>query len=188
MPTSARDRLVDAALDLFQREGFHATGIDRILARAGVAKMTLYNHFRSKDELILAAVRRADERFRNWFTREVERRAAEPRQRLRMLFEVQGEWHARPEFQGCVFGGAASEYADSDNPIHSACAEHKRLMRHWIRGHCADAGAADPNDLARRLCLLMDGATSQAAVCGARDAALVAGAIAERLLDDAIQS
>jgi AcrR family transcriptional regulator len=186
MPASARDRLVDAALDLFQREGFHATGIDRILARAGVAKMTLYNHFRGKDDLILAAIRRADERFRNWFIREVERRATDPRERLRVLFEVLAEWHGRPEFLGCVFGGAASEFADSENPIHSACAEHKRLLRQWIRSVCAEAGATDPDELARRLCLLMDGATSQAAVCGACDAAKVAGTIAEQLIDGAI--
>ena len=67
MAAGKRDQLIEAALELFQREGFHATGVDRILAEAGVAKMTLYHHFRSKDELILAALRLRDERFRNTF-------------------------------------------------------------------------------------------------------------------------
>ncbi|MEE8533082.1 MAG: helix-turn-helix domain-containing protein, partial [Alphaproteobacteria bacterium] len=61
MASSRRDHLVDTALALFCRDGFHATGIDRILAESGVAKMTLYKHFKSKDELILAALRRRDE-------------------------------------------------------------------------------------------------------------------------------
>ena len=82
MPSDRREHLLDTALSLFGTEGFHATGIDKILASAGVAKMTLYNHFRSKDELILAALRRRDERFRHWFVREVEHRAATPRDRL----------------------------------------------------------------------------------------------------------
>ena len=82
MAPSRRDHLVDTALELFIRDGFHATGIDKILAESGVAKMTLYKHFKSKDELILSALRRRDERFRNWFMRAVESRAQAPRQRL----------------------------------------------------------------------------------------------------------
>ncbi len=64
MASSRRDHLVDTALAMFMRDGFHATGIDGILSQAGVAKMTLYNHFKSKDELILAALRLRDDRFR----------------------------------------------------------------------------------------------------------------------------
>jgi AcrR family transcriptional regulator len=186
MPASARDRLVDAALELFQREGFHATGIDRILTKAGVARMTLYNHFKSKDELILAALRRADERFRNWFMQEVERRATKPRERLLALFEVLAEWHRRPEFHGCVFGGAASEFADAGNPIQGACAEHKRLMLRWVRSLASDAGATDPDALAQELCLLMDGATAQATVCAERGSAVIAGRVARAVIDDAL--
>ena len=78
MASGKRDHLIDTALGLFSRYGYHAMGIDRILAESGVAKMTLYNHFKSKDELILAVLRRRDERFRNWFMRTVERRAKAP--------------------------------------------------------------------------------------------------------------
>ncbi|MFG0275875.1 MAG: TetR/AcrR family transcriptional regulator [Phycisphaerales bacterium] len=186
MPASARDRLVDAALDLFQREGFHATGIDRILSKAGVARMTLYNHFKSKDELILAALRRADERFRNWFMQEVERRATKPRERLLALFDVLADWHRRPEFHGCVFGGAASEFADAGNPIQGVCAEHKRLMVHFVRTLASDAGAPDPDALAQQLCLLMDGATAQATVCAERESAQVAARVARAVIDEAL--
>ena len=88
MSSSKRDLLINTALELFSREGFHATGIDRILSESGVAKMTLYNHFKSKDELILAALRRRDETFRNWFMRTVEASAETPRGRLLASFDA----------------------------------------------------------------------------------------------------
>ncbi len=110
MAVSRRDHLVDTALEMFCRDGFHATGIDKILAQAGVAKMTLYNHFRSKDELILAVLRRRDERFRRAFVRAVERRASAPRDRLLAIFDALGEWFCRNDFTGCTFINASAEY------------------------------------------------------------------------------
>jgi AcrR family transcriptional regulator len=187
--TSKRDHLVDTALRLFQREGFHATGIDRILEEAGVAKMTLYNHFRSKDELVLAALRRADERFRNAFMQRVAASGQTARQRLAGLFVALGEWHASAEFHGCIFAVACAEFTDESHPVPAAAREHKRLMRQFVRGLCADAGAKDPDTLATALCLLMDGATSQARVCrncdAAKDAARIGMMLIEKTLDAA---
>ena len=91
MPLSKRDHLVETARRLFYRDGFHNTGIDAILAEAGVAKMTLYKHFKSKDELILAVLRRQDEEFRNQLMRRVEKDHKGPRERLLGLFDVIGE-------------------------------------------------------------------------------------------------
>ncbi len=133
MPPSRRDHLVDTALALFQRDGFHATGIDTIVAEAGVAKMTLYNHFKSKDELILAALRLRDERFRDWFVAAGEVRAGKPRGRLLALFGALDEWINQPGFSGCTFINAADEYGRPDDPIHRAAAEHKRLVRDYVR-------------------------------------------------------
>ena len=107
MALSRRDHLVETAAELFRRNGYHATGIDRILAESGCAKMTLYKHFRSKDELILAALRRRDEQFRNALMRAVERRAESPRGRLLAVFERLGELIAEPDFSGCMFVNAA---------------------------------------------------------------------------------
>ncbi|HAD87737.1 MAG TPA: TetR family transcriptional regulator, partial [Rhodospirillaceae bacterium] len=78
MASSKRQLLIDTALDLFRREGYHATGIDRVIAEAGVARMTLYNHFKSKDELILAALRHRDSGFRDGLVRRVEHLADTP--------------------------------------------------------------------------------------------------------------
>jgi AcrR family transcriptional regulator len=186
MPATRRDVLVDAALTLFCRDGFHATGIDAILAEAGVAKMTLYRHFRSKEELILAALRRRDEVWRNWFRRTVERRARVPRERLLAVFDVLDEWQCGGEFRGCVFINATAEYAAPDHPIHEAAAEHLRLVTRFLRELADAAGAPDPDDLATRLALLLEGATVLAHVCGRKDAARHAKAAAAVLVEGAL--
>ena len=185
MASARRDHLVDTALRLFCENGFHATGIDRILAAAGVAKMTLYKHFKSKDELILATLRRRDEQFRNWFMRAVERRAKTPRARLRAIFDVLEDWFRGESFTGCTFINASAEFADHDDPIHAAAAEHKRLVQAYVRDLAAAAGAADPDALAGELMLLMEGAIVLAHVAGQTDAAGQAGRTADKLLDQA---
>ena len=186
MPASRRDHLIDTALGLFARHGFHATGIDRILAEAGVAKMTLYNHFRSKDELILAVLRRRDERFRNWFVRAVEHRAADARGRLLAIFDALEEWFGREDFTGCMFIKAAAEYGDRASPICAACAEHKRMMGDYVRRLAVDAGAKDPESLAQELSLLAEGAITLANVSGTTAPARQAKAAARALIDRAL--
>ncbi len=184
-----RDQLVEAALELFGQEGFHATGIDRVLEVAGVAKMTLYNHFRSKEELILAVLRVRDERWRNQFMLGVERRAKDPRDRLLAIFDELGDWFADPGFSGCMFINATAEYADQDDPIHAASAEHKRLIEKYVRELAAQAGAREPGVLASQLCLLMEGAVVYTQVCPVKDKGC-AGATAKRaagvLIDHAL--
>jgi AcrR family transcriptional regulator len=155
---SPRDRLIDAAADLFAREGFHAVGIDRILTEAGVARMTLYNHFASKDDLMLAAVRRRDETFRRWLAKQVERAAPPGTERLLAVFDVLAAWIESAEFRGCLFLKACAEYADPDCPLHRAVAEHQRLVMAWLEARAAEAGHPDPGAVARNLYLLMQGA------------------------------
>ncbi len=186
MARSRREQLVDTALDLFSREGYHATGIDRILAEAGVAKMTLYNHFKSKDELILAALRRRDEEFRNWFMRDVEQRARTPRARLLAVFDSLGAWFDNPKFSGCSFINAAAEFGSPDDPIHGACAEHQHLVLGYLTALARAAGAKDPDGLAEGLMLLMEGAIVMRHVACRRDAAKKARAAAQVLVDQAL--
>lgn len=182
---SKRDQLVDTALTLFKRHGFHATGIDQVVAEAGVARMTLYNHFKSKDELILAALRRRDETFRNWFTRRLEDLADDPRERLLAQFDVLGEWFNSGDFTGCMFINASAEFADGEDPIHRAAAEHKALVLDYVEGLARAAGAARPKALAAGLFLLAEGAIVAAHVMGRKDAAPAARRAAEALLSDA---
>jgi len=184
MPSpSKRDQIVDEALKLFYRYGFHATGVDKIITQAGVSKKTLYSHFRTKDELILATLRRRDELFRNNMMRETERKATEPRKRLSALFDFLTDWFNEKDFSGCMFINAAAEFGNADDPSHMICAEHKRLVADYIRQLAEQAGADDAAALAHELNLLMEGAIVYAYVMGDKQAAARAKEMASVFID-----
>jgi len=166
MASKRRDHLVQTALDLFQRDGFHATGIDKILAESGVAKMTLYNHFRSKEELILACVRRTDEAWRNAVMKKIENSSKDPRGRLLAVFDAVEDMIEDDRFCGCFFVRAANEFREPEDPIRAAAAENKRLFTNYMARIAKDAGAAKPEDLAKSLLMLLDGAIAYAHVSG----------------------
>ena len=186
MASGKRDHLVDTALELFYREGFHATGIDRILETAGVARMTLYNHFKSKDELIVAVLRRRDEKFRNWFMRTVERLASKPEDRLLAIYDALNEWFSNKDFCGCMFINASAEFGNSGDPIHMVSAEHKQLVRRYLGELVKDVDAGEAESLADELMLLMEGAIVMAHVAGDHNAATRARAGAQKLVQLAL--
>ena len=103
-------------------------GVDRVVAEAGVAKATLYRHFRSKDELVVAFLRRRDGRWRDWLRSAVERLAPRPADRPLAVFDALGEWFASDDFRGCAFINAAAEIADPDHPARAAVEDHERLL------------------------------------------------------------
>ena len=181
-----REHLIDTAIVLFAEHGYHATGIDAILAAAGVSKKTLYRHFRSKDELILAALKKYDGLFRNDFMRQVESRAETPRGRLLAVFDVAADWFRQNNFYGCMYINAIGEYAAPDTPIRQVCKEFKALMRRYIENLCVDLRVPDPAGLAEELALLLEGAivTAQVSETRAR-AAQVAATAAAVLIDRA---
>ncbi|MFG0285525.1 MAG: TetR/AcrR family transcriptional regulator [Phycisphaerales bacterium JB039] len=181
--TAARDRLIEAALALFAREGFHAVGIDRIVAEAGVAKQTLYHHFASKEDLMLAAIRRRDETFRLWIARETRRLAPQGGAgQLLAIFDVVAGWIDTDEFRGCLFLKACAEYADPDCALHRAVAEHQRLVTQWLAALAGEAGLADPEELAGAIYLLAQGAIVLGAAQGSGAPARAARRAAEQLL------
>ena len=187
MSSTKRDHLIDTALELFSRDGFHATGIDKILSESGVAKMTLYNHFKSKDELILAVLRRRDETFRNWFMRTVEASAEAPRDRLLAIFDALEQWISQEGFCGCTFINATAEFGAHGEAIRGCCAEHKRLVLDYLEELATAAGAQNPAALAFDLSLLAEGAIVTAQVMGSKDAARKAKRAAEILIVDAVR-
>lgn len=191
MPKSRRDDLVETALKLFYSGGFNATGIDKILEESGVAKMTLYKHFRSKDELILAVLHRRDEQFRNWLMGEMEKASSDPRMRLLAMFDALEAWFEGRAFKGlgfhgCAFINAAGEFSDQSHPAHRAAAEHKRSILEYLQRMCVNAGARDPAKLAEQLALLKEGAIATAHVRGMPEAAQIAKEMAIRMIDVAI--
>jgi AcrR family transcriptional regulator len=177
--------LIEAGLKLFYRDGFHATGIDAILAEAGVAKKSLYTHFRSKEDLILAVMRRRDELFRNWLIREVEKAAQDPAARLLASFDVIGRWVRSKDFYGCACINASAEFGNHSDPIHRAAADHKAAVADYLAKLARAARLDNPELLSQQLLLLIDGAVVVAQVTGRKDAVESAKKAAETILAEA---
>lgn len=181
-----RQHLVDTAIELFSAHGFHGTGIDRIAEAAQVSKKTMYHHFRSKEELILAALRQHDGVFRNEFMRAVDGHGATARERLSAIFSVAHAWFSDNKFYGCMFINAIGEYAAPDTAIREVCKDFKVLMRSYIEELAAGAGAENPGELAAELALLLEGAIVTAQVSGNPTAAGTAAKAAEVLISAAL--
>ncbi|MFG0242371.1 MAG: TetR/AcrR family transcriptional regulator [Phycisphaerales bacterium JB054] len=166
MPPSRRDDLIDAAMRVFYRHGFHASSLDDIQKEGGISRMTLYNHFKSKDELVLAAMRRRDEIFRNRLMKFVESKAKTPRERLLAVFDFHEEWFTGDEFCGCMFINAAAEFSVAESAPRRLAAEHKQEIVRYLRGLCEAAGFSDPSLVAEELNILLEGAIVTARVVG----------------------
>lgn len=180
MPASvARDRLLDTASDLFYTRGITATGVDTVVAAAGVSKPTLYAQFGSKERLVAAVLERRHDRraasLRAW----VEAASPEPRARLLAVFDWLGEFYRGDGARGCAFLNAAAEAPDVDDPARLAAREHKRWTREYLAQLAGAAGLAGPERLGSQLLLLIDGASARMVVDGgADDGALLAREIA----------
>jgi AcrR family transcriptional regulator len=156
--SDARERILEAAYDLFSRQGIRAVGIDSIIERSGVARMTLYRHFASKDALALAFLERREGRWtRDWLQREVEERTDDPAERLLAIFDVFDGWFQQPGFEGCSFINVLLEIADPANELHRASADYLARVRAFVEGLAAAAGIADPEAFARQWHILMKG-------------------------------
>lgn len=166
MPPSRRDELVDAAMRVFYRHGFHASGLDRILEESGISRMTIYNHFKSKDELILAALRRRDEIFRNKMMQFVESKAHTPTDRLLAVFDYHENWFTGKDFCGCMFINASAEFSDPASAPRQVAAEHKRTIVRYLADLAKQAGLAHPQAVADQLNILIEGSIVTAQVVG----------------------
>ncbi|MFG0325864.1 MAG: TetR/AcrR family transcriptional regulator [Phycisphaerales bacterium JB037] len=166
MPPSRRDDLIDAAMRVFYRHGFHASSLDDIQREGGISRMTLYNHFKSKDELVVAAMRRRDEIFRNRLMKFVEAKAKSPRDRLLAVFDFHEDWFTGDEFCGCMFINASAEFSSADSAPRRLAAEHKLEIVRYLRELCEAAGLARPEELAEELNILLEGAIVAARVVG----------------------
>jgi AcrR family transcriptional regulator len=161
----ARERILETAQHLFYRDGYRAVGVDTIVAESGVAKMTLYRHFSSKDDLIVAYLERTNEQMLAWMESLIESHR-DPRAALEAVFDGVSKLASSPECLGCTFVAAAGEFPEPDHPGHEAAAAHKRAVVHRLRELAEGAGARDVNALADELLLIMDGAWSAARVFG----------------------
>jgi AcrR family transcriptional regulator len=174
----ARERILRTAYELFRRYSTNRVGVDRIVAEAGVAKTTLYRHFRSKDDLIVAVMERHQELWtRGWFVREVEARAETPAGRLLAVFDVLEEWFREDNFPGCLFINCLIETHDELGAIRAASVRGIEEVYEILRELAREAGAEDPSALAHRLQIMCRGsfvAASQGELEAIREARTVA--------------
>jgi AcrR family transcriptional regulator len=184
---AARERIVSTAYTLFCRHGIRAVGVDTIIERSGVAKMTLYRHFKSKDDLVLAVLDRREERWtKQWLQAEVSRRATEPADQLLAIFDVFDGWFRKRTFEGCLFINALIEIDERSHVVHRECRRQLARIRDFVAALAAGAGVADPDAFARQWHILMKGSIVAAGE-GDVDAALRAQDMGRLLLADGLR-
>jgi AcrR family transcriptional regulator len=177
-----RQRILETAQRLFHRDGFRATGIDTIIAEAGVAKMSLYRHFPSKDDLIVAYLEESNRQYWEWLDGAVAH-LDDPAEKLVGMFEAIEKLATSPECLGCTFQGTAAEFPDRDHPGHQVALAHKRKVQDRFAQLAGEAGLRDPGKLADQLLLLTDGAWVAARMYGPDNPAAGLAATARSLID-----
>jgi AcrR family transcriptional regulator len=183
----ARERTLLTAYELFRTHGVSAVGVDRIVADAGVAKTTLYRHFRSKEELVLAVLDRHDQVWtRGWLER-VSREDGDPDARLLALFDAFDDWFRQETYRGCLFTNVVLEERAGSGQVRADATARLRYIREFIATLAEEAGIADPAEFALRVQMLLLGAIV-AALNGEVDAARSAREIAKLMLEDAFRA
>jgi AcrR family transcriptional regulator len=153
-----RERLLNTAADLFYREGIRAVGVDLVVAKTGVAKTSLYRHFPSKDDLITAVLERDDQNYWAHWDRIAQPLGQEPKAELSAQIQWITQHIGGPEFRGCAFLNAATEFPGSGHPARRIALQHKAELRRRLGMLTVRAGAKRPDELADQLVLLIDGA------------------------------
>lgn len=178
-----RERILESSYDLFARRGIRDVGIDEVIDRAGVAKATLYRHFLSKDDLVLAFLERREEVWTiGWVEAQARARGATPEEQLLAIFDAFDEWFHRDDFEACSFVNVLLEMGPA-HPAGSASIRHLENIRSVVSGLAEEAGLRDPATFARSWHILMKGSIVQAAE-GDADAAKRAQAMARLLIDE----
>jgi AcrR family transcriptional regulator len=182
MAVRKRDHLLAVAQRMFCESGFHAVSVDAILEEAGVARMTLYKNFGSKEDLMVATLKREDRMFRQWLASAVEARSNRSKDRILGLFYALHDRFASDGYYGCAFIRASIEYPASGHPVHRQAREHKEMIRSYLRGLAAEVEGADPVTLSEQLYLLFEGAITASQLHGEPWPAEYARQAAEKLL------
>lgn len=182
MKKNKRTHILDVANELFYKDGIQATGVDKIVAEAGVAKMTMYNHFPSKDDLVLAYLDKRDKDWRAWLANSVNELATTPNDKLIAIFDVLDTWFKGPDFNGCAFLNTAAEFTGVSHPFHEASLKHKELLREYILDLVKSTDKQNYNEIADCIYFLVEGAIVTELVYQKGDSAIKAKIGAELLL------
>jgi AcrR family transcriptional regulator len=164
--TTPKEKLFQTAARLFYQHGYRAIGVDTIAAEAGIGKMTLYRHYPSKDDLIVAFLRETNQEFWEYFEQST-KDAPTAREKLLAFFQALQNYVVSPACYGCPFINVASEYPEVNYMGHQVALEHKQSVRARFNQLTKEAGVRQPEALANALFLLMDGAYMAARMYGA---------------------
>jgi AcrR family transcriptional regulator len=162
----AKAQILETAARLFYQKGFRAVGVDTIIAESGVAKMTFYKHFPSKDDLIVAYLELSNQHFWNWCETVIKPFEGKPKRQLEAIFEGVATLASSPQCLGCTFTVAAAEFPDLGNAVHKAAMTHKEQVLTKFEELASAAKLKQPRKLAEQLLMLMDGAWNAARMFG----------------------
>ena len=181
--TTTRERLTEAAVRRFYRDGFRNVGLDQVLDDVGISKTAFYKHFECKEDLVLAALEMKNRWLQDTFLEMVrERGGASPVGQLRALLDVVDCIIGADEYQGCIFVNVALEFPMLNDPAHVAAAQHKQAIEEIVHDLAARTGAAEPRQMAQELCLIMEGAYVTRQVTGDKQTIEVARRVADLVI------
>ncbi len=180
---SVRQSVMEAAIRLFSRQGIAGTSIDQIVGEAKVARMTLYHHFPSKDQLVIAALVYEGARWRRFFFAELSAQTGTPRKKLLSVFVIFERWFEQEDYAGCAFMNALLAQYSRDEKVLDVTGEHKRPFLDQLEALARAAGAKNPEELAYQLDLLLNGAIVNAVISRSSYPARSAKDVAKALLD-----
>ena len=184
---TTRQRILETATMLFETHGINASGVDTIIAEAGIAKATLYKHFPSKNLLIIAYLREKSDRFYAWINARLKSKKSLSIQLLTELCESVEEWIATPAFHGLPFHTASVEFPDPAHPINIYSSELALELQAFLADIAANAGAKDPAALGQQLTILFEGAALVERLSPGSGAARRAKVAALTLIKDALK-
>lgn len=168
-PASARERILESALRLFYAHGTRGVGIDRIIAESGVAKMSFYNHFPSKADLVAAFLEERHRRWMAWFEAALKTRAAKPGTNLAAVADVLRTWFAAPDFHGCAFINILAETERTSTRERAIARGHKDGLLELLIGQARKDGIARPAEAGRLALIVVEGAIVRAEMTGEGD-------------------
>lgn len=183
--TDVRERILETASGLFYREGVRAVGVDLVVAAAGVAKTSLYRHFRTKDDLIAAFLQREDQDFWRTWSEVTEKHSDDPADELQAHMDWIGERVGRPNYRGCPQLNVAAEFPLADHPARQVATAHKLELRRRLLDIAQRMGAARSEMLAGQLAVLINGAFVSSPILSATEAKALLRHAAEALVEAA---
>lgn len=182
MRPNKREELVQKATATFYRNGFQATGMDLLAAETGISKTSIYKHFATKEELVIATLQLRDRHIRGWLFGRMEQLASEPAGQLLAMFDALHEWFNTPDFHGCMFIKVCAEYQAPDHPVRIEALAHVERITAMLEELARAAGCPRPADVARQLTLLQQGAIIMASMGTGKAPALDAKSAAGPIL------